>query len=254
MVTASHNPKEYTGMKIVRRGALPVGGDSGLLDVRDRAAPAVPATRPQGGQVERGGRLAGLRRARCSRSWTWTGSSRCGSSSTRPTGWRARCSRPCSSGCRSTPSRCFFEPDGTFPNHEPNPLLPENREFIVAKTREEDADLGRRLRRRRRPLLLRRRHRRVRPRRLRHRAARGVLAKQGRAAMCSTTSAPAGPSPRRSRRRAARRSSTASGTRSSSTGCARRTPSSPARSPPTTTSATSRRPIPASSRSCSCSS
>ena len=36
-VTASHNPKEYTGMKIVRRGALPVGGESGLLDVRDRA-------------------------------------------------------------------------------------------------------------------------------------------------------------------------------------------------------------------------
>ena len=36
-VTASHNPKEYTGMKIVRRGALPVGGDSGLLEIRDRA-------------------------------------------------------------------------------------------------------------------------------------------------------------------------------------------------------------------------
>src|SRR5437762_2954918 len=36
-VTASHNPKEYTGMKIVRRGALPVGGESGLLDVRDKA-------------------------------------------------------------------------------------------------------------------------------------------------------------------------------------------------------------------------
>src|SRR4029453_3409042 len=33
-VTASHNPKEYTGMKIVRRGALPVGGDSGLAEVR----------------------------------------------------------------------------------------------------------------------------------------------------------------------------------------------------------------------------
>src|SRR5438270_4879096 len=37
MVTASHNPKDYTGMKLVRRGALPVGGESGLLDVRDRA-------------------------------------------------------------------------------------------------------------------------------------------------------------------------------------------------------------------------
>ena len=36
-VTASHNPREYTGMKIVRGGALPVGGESGLLDVRDRA-------------------------------------------------------------------------------------------------------------------------------------------------------------------------------------------------------------------------
>jgi phosphomannomutase len=38
--------------------------------------------------------------------------------------------------------RCFFDPDGTFPNHEPNPLLPENREFIVGKTRGEGADLG----------------------------------------------------------------------------------------------------------------
>jgi phosphomannomutase len=38
--------------------------------------------------------------------------------------------------------RCFFEPDGTFPNHAPNPLLPENREFIVAKVLEERADLG----------------------------------------------------------------------------------------------------------------
>ncbi len=37
---------------------------------------------------------------------------------------------------------CYFEPDGSFPNHEPNPLLPENREFIVSKTLEEQADLG----------------------------------------------------------------------------------------------------------------
>src|SRR5437868_15349342 len=39
-VTASHNPRDYTGMKIVRRGALPVGVESGLLDIRDRAARA----------------------------------------------------------------------------------------------------------------------------------------------------------------------------------------------------------------------
>jgi phosphomannomutase len=38
--------------------------------------------------------------------------------------------------------RCFFQPDGSFPNHEPNPLLPENREFIVRKTLDEKAELG----------------------------------------------------------------------------------------------------------------
>jgi phosphomannomutase len=38
--------------------------------------------------------------------------------------------------------RYFFEPDATFPNHEPNPLLPENREFIIDKVRAEQADLG----------------------------------------------------------------------------------------------------------------
>src|SRR3712207_1739097 len=37
---------------------------------------------------------------------------------------------------------CHFDPDGSFPNHEPNPLLPENREFIVRKVVEEKADLG----------------------------------------------------------------------------------------------------------------
>src|SRR3954470_7351082 len=53
-VTASHNPKEYTGMKIVRAGALPVGGESGLLQIRDRALS--PQATPEGlslGQAER---------------------------------------------------------------------------------------------------------------------------------------------------------------------------------------------------------
>ena len=54
--------------------------------------------------------------------------------------------------------RCYFEPDGSFPNHEPNPLLPENREFIVAQDARGGRRPRRRVRRRRRPLLLRRRH------------------------------------------------------------------------------------------------
>ena len=62
-VTASHNPKEYTGMKIVRGGALPVGGESGLLEIRDRALQGFGD--PVGGRRRRGGRhLARVRRAR----------------------------------------------------------------------------------------------------------------------------------------------------------------------------------------------
>jgi phosphomannomutase len=38
--------------------------------------------------------------------------------------------------------RYYFDPDGSFPNHEPNPLLPENREFIIGKTTSERADFG----------------------------------------------------------------------------------------------------------------
>jgi phosphomannomutase len=140
MVTASHNPKDYTGMKIVRAGALPVGGDSGLLDVRDRALqvsdtsvsdtaaqqhdiwPAyvervlsfvdVSAIRPLKVVIDAANGMAGMMLP------------------------------PVLERLPIEAVRCYFEPDGTFPNHEPNPLLPENREFIVRKTLEEGADFG----------------------------------------------------------------------------------------------------------------
>ena len=75
--------------------------------------------------------------------------------------------------------RCYFEPDGSFPNHEPNPLLPENREFIVERDARRGRRLRRRVRRRRRPLLLRRRRRRVRAGRLHDGALRGVDPREG---------------------------------------------------------------------------
>jgi phosphomannomutase len=141
MVTASHNPKEYTGMKIVRRGALPVGGDSGLLDIRTRAMSGarhetglqgtitqvdiwpqfvertlsfvdVDAIKPLRVVIDAANGMAGVMLP------------------------------PVLERLPIEAVRYFFEPDGSFPNHEPNPLLPENREFIVAKVREEGADLG----------------------------------------------------------------------------------------------------------------
>ena len=140
-VTASHNPKDYTGMKIVRRGALPVGGDSGLAQVRDGAAAGF-------------GPVASRGEIRTKDVWTGFVAkvlSFVDADAIRP----LRVVVDAANGMAGVmlprvlerlPQldvvRCYFEPDGSFPNHEPNPLLPENREFIVRKTLEEHADLG----------------------------------------------------------------------------------------------------------------
>ncbi len=95
MVTASHNPKDYTGMKIVRRGALPVGSESGLLRrARTRAVRRLARRDPRD---RHGARTSGTASSRgCSRSSTPTRSGRSTSCSTRRTGWPGRCSRPSS--------------------------------------------------------------------------------------------------------------------------------------------------------------
>ncbi len=140
MVTASHNPKDYTGMKIVRAGALPVGGDSGLLDVRDRAlaAPSGPT------------RSASIRALDVWPAFVDRVLSFIDPGALRPlkvvidaaNGMAGAMLPPVLAQLPIEAVECYFEPDGSFPNHEPNPLLPENREFIVRKTLEEGADLG----------------------------------------------------------------------------------------------------------------
>jgi phosphomannomutase len=140
-VTASHNPKEYTGMKIVRRGALPVGGDSGLAEVRARAETGF-------GPVAR---VGDVRTEDVWPSFVDKVLSFVDVGAVRP----LRVVVDAANGMAGVmlppvlerlPQldlvRCYFEPDGRFPNHEPNPLLPENREFVVAKVEEESADLG----------------------------------------------------------------------------------------------------------------
>jgi phosphomannomutase len=139
-VTASHNPKQYTGMKIVREGALPVGGESGLLDVRDRALKSFEPPPARGKATPKD---------------IWEGFvekvlSFVDVSAIRPlrvvidaaNGMAGAMLPPVLERLPIDAVTCYFEPDGSFPNHEPNPLLPENREFIVAKTLEQGADLG----------------------------------------------------------------------------------------------------------------
>jgi phosphomannomutase len=144
-VTASHNPKDYTGMKIVRRGALPVGGDSGLLEIRDRAA----ALSGQGPPGQRG-QTPVAEKVDIYPAFVEKVLSFIEPSAVKPlrivvdaaNGMAGAMLSPVLERLPVDAVRCFFEPDGTFPNHEPNPLLPENREFIIGKVLEEKADLG----------------------------------------------------------------------------------------------------------------
>jgi phosphomannomutase len=139
-VTASHNPKQYTGMKIVRAGALPVGGESGLLEVRDRALRGFGEVGSRGA-VERRDVYPGF--VDKVLSFVDVGA-------LKPlrivvdaaNGMAGAMLPPVLERLPVDAVRCSFDPDGSFPNHEPNPLLPENREFIVERTRAEGADLG----------------------------------------------------------------------------------------------------------------
>jgi phosphomannomutase len=141
MVTASHNPKQYTGMKIVRRGALPVGGESGLLDIRDRAVKGEWREASPGEIVNENvwerflDRVLSFVDKEAISSLRVVVDAANGMAGVMLPPVLARLPQV-------DVVRCFFEPDGSFPNHEPNPLLPKNREFIVGRMREEGADFG----------------------------------------------------------------------------------------------------------------
>jgi len=130
-------------MKIVRAGALPVGGDSGLLDIRDRALSLSDRSEglspghvqrydiwPQ--YVERVLSFVDVAAIKPLRIVIDAANGMAGAMLPPVLEWLPAVQT----------QRFFFAPDGTFPNHEPNPLLPENREFITAKTLEERADFG----------------------------------------------------------------------------------------------------------------
>jgi phosphomannomutase len=142
MVTASHNPKEYTGMKIVREGALPVGGDSGLLDVRDRALAERAGSDPL--------QMGGVTKRDIWPDYVERVLSFVDAAEIRPlkvvidaaNGMAGTMLPPVLERLPIEAVPCYFEPDGSFPNHEPNPLLEENRQFIVQKTLDEGADFG----------------------------------------------------------------------------------------------------------------
>ncbi len=135
-ITASHNPREYNGMKISRTNALPVGYDSGLAELEKmmNTEPITPAQN-KGKIIDYGIKdeyLKFLKKYLTDFS-------------------NIKAGIDCSNGMAAllikdiygdAPMYLYDELDGTFPNHEANPLIPENYADLQKLVRENDLDIG----------------------------------------------------------------------------------------------------------------
>jgi phosphomannomutase len=139
MVTASHNPARYNGFKVCREHAIPVGGDSGLGEIEALVRGTQPARSSEPGPR----READLRAPYVRHVLSVGGRSP-----------RMRVAIDCGNGMASIGlepllgelpldvERLYFEPDGTFPNHEADPLKRENLRDLIAAVERSGAQLG----------------------------------------------------------------------------------------------------------------
>ena len=141
-ITASHNPKQYNGMKLVRREAVPLSGDAGIGEIRDMVtAQDVPVP----------GRSPGARSRRAVLDdYVRHVLSFIDQQTIQPfrlvldagSGMAGLVAPPLFDRLPCQTTRLCFDVDGTFPHHEANPLIEENRRDIVARVQTERADAG----------------------------------------------------------------------------------------------------------------
>jgi phosphomannomutase len=140
MVTASHNPKAYTGVKLVREGALPLSGDAGIGDVKAEIEAGLGHA-PGGGSLEevdiweefRAHALSFIDPAKVKPMKVVVDGGN---------GMGGPMVGPILEKLPLELEEMYFEPNGEFPDHEPNPLLEENRRMIIDRVRASGADLG----------------------------------------------------------------------------------------------------------------
>ena len=140
MCTASHNPKDYTGAKLVKRGAIALSGDAGIGDVRAKLEAGMDDP-PGGGSAQSLDIYDEFQAA----AMEWIEAS-----VVKPmrvvvdggNGMAGPMVGPLLRELGLDLIEAYFQPDGNFPDHEPNPLLPRNREFIMHEVIDKHADLG----------------------------------------------------------------------------------------------------------------
>jgi len=140
MVTASHNPKAYTGVKLMREGALAFSGDAGIQDVRAEIEAGLPEP-PGGGSVEKVDvypdfhrHMLGIVDPTAIGPLTMLADG--------GNGMAGPMVGPLLEQLNLEVTTTYWEPNGNFPDREPNPLLQENRRFIVEHVRKEKVDLA----------------------------------------------------------------------------------------------------------------
>ncbi len=140
MCTASHNPKAYTGVKLVREGALPLSGDAGIGDIQGLVEAGMGEA-PGGGSHEEIDiwdefheevvKFIDPAKVKPMRIVVDGGN-----------GMAGPMVGPILKKLGMDLVELYFEPNGEFPDHEPNPLLEENRQLIIQAVKDEGADLG----------------------------------------------------------------------------------------------------------------
>jgi phosphomannomutase len=144
MCTASHNPKAYTGAKLVGRGALALSGDAGIGELRELLTGGEGLGEPAAGEpgaIEREDVYSPFH----SDAIAWIDAGAVKPLKVVLDGGNGMAGPLCGPLLDKLPIeqvQTYWVPDGEFPDHEPNPLLEENRRFIVDKVRAEGADLG----------------------------------------------------------------------------------------------------------------
>jgi phosphomannomutase len=141
MITASHNPAKYNGIKLCREGARPVGAETGLADLRAMAEPGVPAGTGAPGSITARDLLSGYA-AHLKTLVDLSGIRPLKVVVDAGNGMAGHTVPKVFEGLPLSLERLYFELDGTFPNHEANPIDPKNLVDLQRAVLDYGADIG----------------------------------------------------------------------------------------------------------------